>query len=1138
MISSETSTLYSEILRRLAAARKKENSLALLYGAMTAFLISILLILIIVVLDQIFLLNSFGRTILFVAGAIGIVASIAFFCGRPLLRVAGILKSSDNETMAQTIGKFFPVIRDRLIDAIQMYQAKESLQQNYSLALIDASFVDLFRQIQGLNFSDAISSKQVYRMRKFVFSAFALFLLVFVISPSGFLASFYRIANYGQTFATPQPIEFDIQPGNAEVVRGQNVPVTIQTHGKIVNTISLCVRQHGQLNFDVQILKAESDGKFQSTMENIKSSTEYFVSAEDVQSPKYNITVLDRPLIRSLQLKIHSPAYTRIPPNIPEENIGDLSAYPGSAVSIKIISSKSLSSAMLMFNDSSKLSLASNDAEANGSFTVMKSRSYHIVITDKDHLPNIDPVEYTMKIIPDEYPTVDIIAPGKNTDLTGEMAIDVLMRLKDDFGFSKLRLAYRLAESKFAKPAEEFSFIDIPLSRKDVSLLDVPYHWDVTSLNLVPEDAVEYYAEVFDNDNVKGPKSGKSETYILRLPSLEEVFSDVSENHQQSIESMQSAAKETEQLKKDIEQMQMEMKKNQNKADWQQQKKAEELAQRYEAMKKNLESATQKLDETMKKMEENKLLSNETMEKYSELQKLMQQLSSPELQEALKKLQESSKQLSSDQMRQAMEQLKISEEQFRTNLERTIELLKRIHIEQKVDELIKRAEEMKKEQETLKDQASKTNPSDQQKRDALSKQQEDLQQKEQSLEKETSELKQQMEEFPKEMPMDKMSKVEQQMQQKQTGSKMQKAAQQMQSGDMQQAKQNQEQSEQDLQDFTEQMQDMQKSLQDEQMKQVANQFRKQIQNMVELSKRQESLKEGTRNLDPNSQRFRQNAEDQNDLRSDLGTVADAMGELGKKTFAVTPEMGNELGKAMKAMNDALQNMESRNPSASSSKQNDAMGSLNRAAMMMQNALNGLMQNQQQGMGMAGLMGSLSQMSGQQGAINKGTQQAMGEGQEGGQLTPEQQAAYQRLAGQQSALQKSLKQLSEEAKNTGEFSKLLGDLDRAAQEMQEVQTDLEQNNVNPNTVQKQDRILSRLLDSQRSMRERDYEKRRTSQTGNNVPRSSPTDIDLTTQEGKNKLHDELLKVLEGKYSKDYEEIIKQYFEELEKEEVKQ
>ena len=105
-------------------------------------------------------------------------------------------------------------------------------------------------------------------------------------------------------------------------------------------------------------------------------------------------------------------------------------------------------------------------------------------------------------------------------------------------------------------------------------------------------------------------------------------------------------------------------------------------------------------------------------------------------------------------------------------------------------------------------------------------------------------------------------------------------------------------------------------------------------------------------------------------------------------------------------------------------------------------------------------------------------------------------------------------------------------------MQEVQTDLEQGNVNPNTINKQQHILSRLLDSQRSMRERDYEKRRKAETGKNIRQVSPADIDLTTQEGKNKLRQELLKVLEGKFSKDYEELIKKYFEQLEKEEIQQ
>ena len=69
-----------------------------------------------------------------------------------------------------------------------------------------------------------------------------------------------------------------------------------------------------------------------------------------------------------------------------------------------------------------------------------------------------------------------------------------------------------------------------------------------------------------------------------------------------------------------------------------------------------------------------------------------------------------------------------------------------------------------------------------------------------------------------------------------------------------------------------------------------------------------------------------------------------------------------------------------------------------------------------------------------------------------------------------------------------------------------------------------------------MRERDYEKRRTAAAGVNAARQSPAALDLSTQEGKNRLREELLKGLEGSYSKDYEELIRKYFEELEKERV--
>ena len=109
---------------------------------------------------------------------------------------------------------------------------------------------------------------------------------------------------------------------------------------------------------------------------------------------------------------------------------------------------------------------------------------------------------------------------------------------------------------------------------------------------------------------------------------------------------------------------------------------------------------------------------------------------------------------------------------------------------------------------------------------------------------------------------------------------------------------------------------------------------------------------------------------------------------------------------------------------------------------------------------------------------------------------------------------------------------LGDLGKIAQEMREVQTDLAQSAVSPETMQKQDRILSRLLDAQRSARERDFEKRRRSESGRDVARPGPGPLDLTSQEGKNRLRRDLLKALEQGYARDYQELIKKYFDALE------
>jgi len=182
-----------------------------------------------------------------------------------------------------------------------------------------------------------------------------------------------------------------------------------------------------------------------------------------------------------------------------------------------------------------------------------------------------------------------------------------------------------------------------------------------------------------------------------------------------------------------------------------------------------------------------------------------------------------------------------------------------------------------------------------------------------------------------------------------------------------------------------------------------------------------------------------------------------------------------------------------------------------------------MQSGAGGMGMAGFLQRLQGLTSQQQGINQST--------EG--LTPQQREAMGRLAAEQGAVRKSLEQLTREASTSGQLSRMLGDLRKVAEEMREVQTDLAQGDINPETLRKQDQILSRLLDSQRSTQERDFENKRKAQTGTNVSRPSPGSLDLSTQEGKDKLRRDLLRALEEGYSREYEELIRKYFEALDR-----
>jgi hypothetical protein len=1098
------------------------DALAGLWFALAVIVGAVLLVL---VMEEVLYLGTLVRTILAWGLIVGGAVLVCWRVGVPFLRLLGVVRDEDDLTSAARIGKAFPAVADRLVNILQL-QNERGDRLRFSVELMNAARSDLEEQLSGLDFVRAVDDARPRRWRRIAGSVAVLGALTVLVSPSGFLGSAYRLVHFGEVFGAPAAFRIVVDPGSREVVKGSDVMIVARIEGAGPSSVTLVTSHPGEQVSEEYLLQPGPDGLLRHEFKALKLTTAYSLRAGDVRTQEFLLTVVDRPLITRLSLTVTPPAYTRLPAQELEDNVGDAAVLAGTRVQFRIEASKNIVDGAIVLHDSTAILLQAHGATASGSLVVRRECVYHLRIVDRQGVENADPVQNTLRVIPDAPPTVAIIVPGTNIDLTDNTSLGLLVKIGDDYGFTSMRLSYRLVQSSYEQPAQRSTAITIPLNGASGTEALVPYTWDLKPLHLVPEDVVAYSVEVTDNDRVTGPKTTVSETYTLRLPSFEEVARDVDERHEASLQGMQQALSEAKEAQKDLEELQQDLRREQQKLDWQNQKKSEELLKRYEDIRKSVEQANATVDRMMEEMQKNRMLSPETLEKYQELQRLMEELNSPELAEALKKLQESMQQPNPEALRQALQQFSVSEENFRKSLDRTIQLIKRLHIEQKMDALVRRAEEMQKTQEELGNRTAATEPADSSSIRDLQRRQEGAREDVQQMRKDLRDVRSAMEEYPREMPLEEMQALEDSLQQAAMEQQMEAIQKELEQGKMQSASAQQQQVSRNLSSLTRQLRGMKDAMQRNQQQAMARELRKALDNLLELSRREEALKNQAQGMEQNAQGLRENAQEQMEVLRDLNGVTQAMTGMSQKSFSITPDMGKAIGDAMREMASAMQSLEQRNPGAAAQQQSAAMGSLNEAAQMVGGALSAMMQPGNQGMtGMSGFLQRLQQLTDAQRGVNDGTQGLGG-------MTPEQVAEMGRLAAEQGMVRKSLEQLQREAASSGQLQKLLGDLRSVAEEMREVQTDLAGGNVTPETMRKQERILSRLLDSQRSTRERDFEERRKAEAGKNQQRRSSTTLDLTTREGVHRLRRDLLKALQEGYTRDYEDLIRKYFEALE------
>lgn len=1161
---------YKAILHRIHATRRKENSIIFLSSLLKALSFVILLALAVISVEAIAHGDTLFRTILAGAFFAGSIAGLTAFLYKPVSRLLGISGFESDSEVALRIGGVYGDVRDNLCNAIQLVPIVSN-PRGMSPDLVSAAFEQVWEQTNHLDFDAIINKEKIKRNGIIFLLSIALFGGTFFAANPAMGDSAYRIMNYGKSFIPPAPFSLKISPLKDTKLRGESAIITITATGTAPESIRLKLKEESQQNYDSYTLKSDSAGHYKFEMPSLKNSISFFAEADWMNTLVVteigSIKIIDRPIIRSISGRLVFPSYTALGTKEFTEQNADIAAIRGTQANFEIIANKDIDSAKIVFErksvtagasgDSAKTEIneykfKSNGRKISGGFRVAFSGVYYVRLYDKAGLDNEDPIKYSVIAFDDADPKISLLQPQTNVTLGSNAILPLETNISDDYGFSSLKLYYRLAESPFSPPEKNFHSIEIPISKNQTNQ-DIPYVWDLNKLSITPEDKYEFYLEVFDNDVISGPKSAKTQTLTVRLPSMDEVLTDNKKEQANIEQNLDKVLKEAKDLKKDIEELQRDLMKN-NEAkqlNWKEQKKAEDIMKRQEDLAKKMDDLQKDIQESAKKLDDHNMISQETLERYQELQNLMKQVNSPELKKMQERMQQAMNQMTPEELKKAMDQFKFNEEQFKQSIERTMKLLKRIQAEQKTDAVQKMAEEISKKQDELSEQTKNANPNDKEKRDEISKKQDNLQKDMQSLEKETKDLENLMKEIGEDqMPMDKMDEAKNALNQNETESEMQQSKQSAQNGEMQKSSQSQKKASKNLSNFAQKMSEMKKQMQKNGTEEAIREMQKSANSLTELSKQQENVKGKTQNSDYNSNRIADYAEQQEKIRESLANVAQAMAKLSEKSFSVTPEMAQGMSEAMNEMQNSIEQLADRRTPQATKNQAGAMAAMNRTIGQMQDMLDAMRQKgngscnnpggmgQGQGSGGSGMMPNMSQrlqqMAAQQQSVQDALQKMMGSNgmSSDGKMSMEQRAQMQRMTGDQGNAAKSAQDLAKEYKQFNSADKKTADnLGDIAKQMEEVVKDMQSGKVTQETMQKQEKILSRLLDAMNSVNDRDYEKRRESKSGKDFNLSSPGEIDLSTQEGRRHAIEELMKQNSKKYSKDYEILIKQYFDAL-------
>jgi len=1083
-----------ELFEKLNEFIKKYYLNQLIKGAI--YVISVLLIffLLFTIIEHFSSFDVGGRTFLFWSYLfINILIFIKLII-IPLLHLFKFGKSIGHKDAAKIIGKHFPEIDDKIINLLELSEIS-----NKDNVLITASIIQKTKKLSSISFKSAIDLSLNKKHLKWVFIPIFI-VLIFILSGKDHILteSSARIIKHNTFFEPKAPFDYIILNDDLTCKQFDDFLLQLRVEGdQIPNEIFIVSKEN---TFKLNKLK---DNTFEYQFLRIHSDITFQFSGGGYLSKNHTIKSLSQPKVVHMEINIVPPKYTKKEQEKIKKN-GDIIIHEGAVVNWDIQLENSNNNKFILASKTIKTSSKNN---LNVKTQIFKNTNYSIITSNNNNLS--DSLSYFIKVVPDKFPEINL---SQSYDTANNLNLFSGV-IEDDYLLNKLEFIYSYnTNDSLIVEAEE-----IVIYKK--KLEQFLYVFNFNDLNVPPGKELHYYFKVWDNDGINGSKFTKSKIFTYKEPSVEELIKNKDLENEKTKLGLSKSISLAEEIQKDVDKLNKAILEKKN-LGWEEKQKAKAILKKQKELEKTILDTQKKNSKNLNTKEK---LNSSIVEKQQQLEKLMNNVLDEEMKNLLREMEQIINTADKEKLKALLEKLDRKNIDLEKELDRELELFKHLELEQKIEEVLDKISELKKEQKNLK----KETLEGKKEKSSLFEKQKELNKKMDDIKKELEDIREKNMALEEKKEMPKTQKLENEIQES-----MHKSQTSLQKGMKKKSAKAQKDVIDQISELEKKLNDLQESSSESKPIEDMETLRKILENLITLSFDQENLMKHTYNTPRNSSVFVKIVQDQNKLSDNSKIIEDSLFALSKRVVQIQATINQEITSIKTNMSKTTKELEARNINKATERQQFIMTSVNNLALLLSEILEQMQKQLEmppsncnkpkncnkpnpncQKPSMSELKKAQKKLNQKMKAKKSGKTKNRGE---------KESKELMNLAKEQEQIRNHLMEIRDEIGKNGEK----GNIDKIIKDMEESETDIINDKITQETLNRQKDILTKLLNAKDSEREQGKDNTRESTEWEFEIKNSSKE--MLKYQRKQKTQEELLKTTPLQLTPFYKNKVTNYF----------